>query len=81
VTAIKGALGHTLGASGAMSAVAAIFALQAGLIPPTSNTEPRDPECGELEVVRDEPRRLRGTRVMVNAIGIGHNASLILSKP
>jgi 3-oxoacyl-[acyl-carrier-protein] synthase II len=81
VTAIKGALGHTLGASGAMSAVAAIFALQAGLIPPTSNTEPRDPECGDLEVVRDEPRRLRGTRVMVNAIGIGHNASLILSKP
>jgi 3-oxoacyl-[acyl-carrier-protein] synthase II len=81
VTAIKGSLGHTLGASGAMAVVAAIFALQAGLVPPTPNTEPRDPECGDLEIVRATPRALRGTRVMVNAFGMGHNASVIISKP
>jgi 3-oxoacyl-(acyl-carrier-protein) synthase len=64
-----------------MAAVAAIYALQAGLVPPTPNTEPRDAECGDLEIVRDAPRALRGARVMVNAFGIGHNASVILSRP
>jgi 3-oxoacyl-[acyl-carrier-protein] synthase II len=81
VTAIKGALGHTLGASGAMAAVAAIFALQAGLIPPTLNAEPRDPDCADLDIVQDEVSRLFGARAMVNAFGIGHNASIILSRP
>jgi 3-oxoacyl-[acyl-carrier-protein] synthase II len=80
VTAIKGALGHTLGASGAFAAVAAVFCLQAGLIPPTLNLETLDEACAGLEVVTGEARRLHGTRAMVNAIGLGHNASLILSR-
>jgi 3-oxoacyl-[acyl-carrier-protein] synthase II len=80
-TAIKGALGHTLGASGAFNAIAAIFALQAGLIPPTLNLEEQDPECGQLEVVTEDVRRLHGTKAMVNAIGLGHAASVILSRP
>jgi 3-oxoacyl-[acyl-carrier-protein] synthase II len=80
VTAIKGGLGHTLGASGAFATVAAVFSLQAGLIPPTLNFDPPDPECGQLEVVTGEVRRLHGTRAMVNAFGLGHNASLIVSR-
>jgi 3-oxoacyl-[acyl-carrier-protein] synthase II len=81
VTAIKGALGHTLGASGAMNLIAAIFSLQAGLIPPTVNLEHADPECGELEVVTGAVRRLHGTKAMVNAFGLGHAASVIVSRP
>ena len=81
VTAIKGALGHTLGASGAMNLVAAIYSLQAGLIPPTINLEQQDPDCGELEVVVEDVRRLHGTKAMVNAFGLGHNASVIVSRP
>ena len=81
VTAIKGALGHALGASGAFSAVAAVFCLQAGLMPPTLNLEEQDPECGGLEVVTGDVRRLHGTKAMVNAFGLGANASLILSRP
>jgi 3-oxoacyl-[acyl-carrier-protein] synthase II len=61
--------------------VAAIYALQAGLIPPTLNLRQRDPECGQLEVVTDEVRRLHGTKALVNAFGVGHNASLIVSRP
>jgi 3-oxoacyl-[acyl-carrier-protein] synthase II len=80
VTAIKGGLGHTLGASGAFATVAAIFSLQAGLIPPTLNLETLDEACAGLEVVTGEVRRLHGTRVMVNAIGLGHNASVIISR-
>jgi len=81
VTAIKGGLGHTLGASGAMAAVAAIYALQAGLIPPTLNLDALDGDCGALQVVTGGPRRLGGGRVMVNAFGLGHNASVIFSRP
>ncbi len=81
VTAIKGALGHTLGASGAMNMVAAIYSLQAGLIPPALNLEQQDADCGELEVVVEDARRLHGTKAMVNAFGLGHNASVIVSRP
>ncbi|MBI5290208.1 MAG: hypothetical protein HY873_14645 [Chloroflexi bacterium] len=81
VTAIKGALGHTLGASGAMNLVAAVYSLQAGLIPPTLNLDEQDPDCGDLEVVTGDVRRLHGTKAMVNAFGLGHNASVIVSRP
>ncbi|MEX0750452.1 MAG: beta-ketoacyl synthase N-terminal-like domain-containing protein, partial [Dehalococcoidia bacterium] len=80
-TSIKGALGHTLGASGAFNVIAAVFALQAGLIPPTLNLDEQDPDCGQLEVVTEDVRRLHGTKAMVNAIGRGHAASLIVARP
>ncbi len=81
VTSIRGALGHTLGASAAFSVVAALFCLQSGLIPPTLNLEEQDPACGGLEIVTDDVRRLHGSKVLVNAFGSGHNASLIVSRP
>jgi len=81
VTAVKGALGHTLGASGPLALVAALYALQSGLLPPTLNLERQDPECGDLDVVCGAPRRLQGARALVNAFGLGHNASIILSRP
>jgi len=81
VTAIKGSLGHTLGASGAFALIAAIYCLQSGLIPPTANLEQQDPQCGQLEVVTGDVRRLHGTKALVNAFGLGHNASVIISRP
>jgi len=81
VTAIKGALGHTLGASGAFSALAAIYCLQSGLMPPTANLEQQGEDCGQLELVTGAVRRFHGTKAMVNSFGLGHNASLIVSRP
>ena len=80
-TAIKGTLGHTLGASGAFNAIAALYSLQAGLIPPTANLTQQCGDCGELEIVTDDVRRLHGTKALVNAFGLGHNASVLLSRP
>ncbi|MBF6599821.1 MAG: hypothetical protein IVW36_04855 [Dehalococcoidia bacterium] len=81
VTSIKGALGHALGASGAFGVLAAIFCLQSGLIPPTLNLEQQDPACGGLELVAGDVRRLLGSKAMVNAFGLGANASLIIARP
>jgi 3-oxoacyl-[acyl-carrier-protein] synthase II len=81
ITSIKGTLGHALGASGAFSALAAVYCLQSGLIPPTANLGQQDPECGDLEVVTEEVRRLHGTRALINAFGLGHNATLIVTRP
>jgi 3-oxoacyl-[acyl-carrier-protein] synthase II len=81
VTAIKGTLGNTLGASGAFALVAALYCLQSGLIPPTANLDEQDPDCGALEVVTGDVRRLHGARAMINAFGLGHNASVIVSRP
>lgn len=81
VTAIAGTVGHALGASGPFSLIAALYCLQSGLIPPTANLERHDPECGELDVVTESVRRLHGTKAMVNAFGLDHNASIIVSRP
>ncbi len=81
VTAIKGTLGHTLGASGAFGVIAAVFALQAGLVPPTLNLAQQDAACGQLEVVTGEPHPIHASKALVNAFGYGHNASLIVSRP
>jgi 3-oxoacyl-[acyl-carrier-protein] synthase II len=64
-----------------MSLLAALYCLQSGLIPPTVNLTEQDPECGALEVVTGDVRRLHGTKALVNAFGLGHNASIIISRP
>jgi len=55
ISAIKGATGHCLGASGAIEAIAAIFAVQRDVLPPTINLEHPDPEC-DLDYVPNEAR-------------------------
>ena len=50
VTAIKGAIGHTIGAAGAHAAVAAIQAMRHGCIPPTLNLTDPDPAVGDMDV-------------------------------
>ena len=54
VNSIKGALGHTLGAAGALEAVMAVRALEAQVVPPTAGHAQRDPEI-PLHVVAGEP--------------------------
>ena len=45
VSSTKSMTGHMLGAAGAVEAIAAITALNRGMIPPTINLEVPDPEC------------------------------------
>lgn len=81
ISAIKGAIGHTLGAAGGIAAVAAIKAINDGCVPPTLNLVDPAPEVGDLDCtpVRSRTREVRA--VLVNAFGFGgQNSALILRR-
>jgi 3-oxoacyl-[acyl-carrier-protein] synthase II len=75
----KSAIGHLLGAAGAVEAVAALGAIERGLLPPTINYEEPDPEC-DLDYVPDGPREAPDLRlVLSNSFGFGgQNACLAI---
>ena len=70
VSSNKSMIGHTLGAAGAMSALAAVLAIRDGLIPPTINYETPDPGC-DLDYVPNEARRSRVDTAIINGFGFG----------
>ncbi|MDA8203840.1 MAG: beta-ketoacyl-ACP synthase II [Chloroflexi bacterium] len=81
VTATKSALGHTLGAAGAIAAALTIQALQSGRVPPILNLDDPDPEAGSLDLVRGEARPGAYRLALVNAFGFGgQNSVLLFSK-
>ncbi len=80
VSSIKGALGHMLGAAGAIAAVAAVQAMRTGLIPPTLNYHTPDPEC-DLDYVPNQARPAAVETAVVNAFGFGgQNACLVMRR-
>ncbi len=70
VSSNKSMIGHTLGAAGAMSALAAVLAIRDGIVPPTINYETPDPEC-DLDYVPNEARRAQVEAAIVNGFGFG----------
>lgn len=80
VSSNKAVLGHTLGAAGAFSTLAATLAIQNNLIPPTANLRQPDPNC-DLDYVPLEARPATVNSVMINAFGFGgQNACLIIKR-
>jgi 3-oxoacyl-[acyl-carrier-protein] synthase II len=70
VSGPKSMVGHQLGAAGAVSGLAAVLALERGIIPPTINLETPDPEC-DLDYVPLEARRQESRVALVNGFGFG----------
>jgi 3-oxoacyl-[acyl-carrier-protein] synthase II len=83
ISSTKSAIGHLLGAAGAVEAVATILALRARLLPPTIGLEEPDPEL-DLDYIPDIARALNLDRgqcaiAISNSFGFGgHNAVLCL---
>jgi 3-oxoacyl-[acyl-carrier-protein] synthase II len=76
VTSAKGALGHCLGASGAVEAALTVLTLQRQVIPPTANLDTADPEF-ELDLVSGRAREHEVELALSNAFGFGgHNVVL-----
>jgi len=79
VNSIKGAIGHCMGASGALETVSAILSLAEQLIPPTLNYNNPDPQIG-LDVVAGKPRKAIFRHLTKHSFGLGgQNACLVLS--
>lgn len=83
VSSTKSAIGHLLGAAGAVEAAATVEALRRGVAPPTLGWEQRE-EGLDLDYVPGEPRSLgrNGSRLLgiSNSFGFGgHNAVLCLA--
>lgn len=72
VYAPKAALGHPLGAAGAVESVLAVQALRDGVVPPTLNLKDLDPEI-DLDVVAGGPRRADYRYAVSNSFGLGGN--------
>ncbi len=70
ISGTKSQVGHTLGAAGAISALAAIKAIEEGVICPTINYHTPDPEC-DLDYVPNEARRHEVNLALINAFGFG----------
>jgi 3-oxoacyl-[acyl-carrier-protein] synthase II len=78
VTSNKGVIGHTLGAAGALEAIATVLSLQNQLIPPTANLTRLDPDIN-LDIVAGSPRPAAITAAVSNSFGFGgQNAVLVL---
>jgi 3-oxoacyl-[acyl-carrier-protein] synthase II len=80
ISSTKSQLGHLLGASGGVEAVACAMAIDRSVIPPTINLDNPDAEC-DLDYVPHTARDLKVTYAMSNSFGFGgHNASLLFKK-
>lgn len=80
VTAPKAALGHSMGAAGAVEAILTAQALRDGVVPPTRNLVTLDPEI-DLDVVTREPRPGDYRYALSNTLGFGgHNVALVLGR-
>ncbi len=80
VYAPKSALGHSVGAVGAVESILTLMALRDGVIPPTRNLKNLDPEI-DLDVVAGEPRTGAFQYAVNNSFGFGgHNVALAFGK-
>jgi 3-oxoacyl-[acyl-carrier-protein] synthase II len=80
VSSTKAAIGHLLGAAGAIEAVFCIMALQEGLIPPTLNLH--EPDVGiDFDFAPLQARQKRTKVALTNSFGFGGtNATVVFSQ-
>jgi nodulation protein E len=82
ISSTKSMHGHTLGAAGALEAVATVLSLRHGLIPPTANFTTPDPVFRDLDFVPNEARGATVEFALSNTFAFGGlNATLVLRKP
>jgi 3-oxoacyl-[acyl-carrier-protein] synthase II len=80
ISSTKSMLGHAMGGSGAVEAVAALQTLRTSIIHPTINYEFSDPAC-DLDYVPNVARQSDVRTVLSNSFGFGgQNASLVFTK-
>jgi 3-oxoacyl-[acyl-carrier-protein] synthase II len=80
LTAPKSALGHMVGAAGAVESIVTLLSVKEGIIPATLNLEKLDPGV-ELDVVAGEPRKVDLEAAVCDSFGFGgHNAAVAFTR-
>lgn len=80
VYAPKSALGHSIGAAGALESVLTVLSIRDEVIPPTLNLDNQDPAI-DLDIVSGAPRRGRIDYAINNSFGFGgHNVALAFGR-
>jgi 3-oxoacyl-[acyl-carrier-protein] synthase II len=81
VTANKSMLGHTLGAAGAIEAIATIMAMRDGCVPPTINLADQDAAGEGLDLTPNTAARRTIQHAMSNSFGFGgQNTTLVFRR-
>ena len=80
VSSTKSMIGHSLGASGAMEALACIGSIRDQVLHPTINLDTPDPDC-DLDYVPNIARETKVDATLSNSFGFGgQNACLVIEK-
>ncbi|WP_433198267.1 KasA/KasB family beta-ketoacyl-ACP synthase [Nocardia sp. CA-107356] len=80
VYAPKSALGHSIGAVGALESILTMLTLRDQIVPPTLNLDNRDVEI-DLDIVAGAPREQRIDFALNNSFGFGgHNVALAFGR-
>jgi 3-oxoacyl-[acyl-carrier-protein] synthase II len=80
VSSTKSMIGHMLGAAGGAEAIAAVKAIETGIVPPTANYKEPDPEC-DLDYVPNTAREHETDKALSISLGFGgHNAAVVFNK-
>jgi 3-oxoacyl-[acyl-carrier-protein] synthase II len=79
MSSTKSAIGHLLGAAGAVEAIYALKAMQTGVLPPTLNLENPSDDCQGMDLVPKVAKEKTVKTVLSNSFGFGGtNASIIM---
>ena len=78
VSSTKSMIGHCMGGSGSLEAIACVKSLEEGIVHPTINLDTPDPDC-DLDYVPNQARKLDFRVALSNSFGLGgQNACLVL---
>lgn len=81
MSSTKSAIGHLLGAAGAVEAIYSAKALETGVLPPTLNLENPSENCQGMDLVPKTAKEKEVNTVLSNSFGFGGtNASLVMRK-
>ncbi|MEQ9558945.1 MAG: beta-ketoacyl-ACP synthase II [Rhodospirillales bacterium] len=78
MSSTKSAVGHLLGAAGAVEAIYSILAMKNGIVPPTLNLDNPSEACVGVDLVPHKPKERKVRAALSNSFGFGGtNASLV----
>lgn len=77
VSGIKGSIGHTAGAAGALATIGCVKAIETGVVPPTINYTTPDPAC-DLDYVPNQARQQPVRVALAQAFGFGGQNAVVV---